>query len=215
MKLHLYHTFSLIIIAGLLSTFSVQAQYPTAENETDRQVLKFLKEQSGNWRDMNVPVTDGRILYDLILESNYKNALEIGTSTGHSAIWIAWALSKTGGKLITLEIDKKRYLEALANFKKAGLSEYIDARLGDAHDLVPALNGSFDFVFCDADKWWYKNYFIAMEPKMTNGGCFVAHNTNMRSSDIREFLEYVQNLPSFNTSFHKNSRSGISITCKK
>lgn len=215
MKLHLNKNFILFIITGLLFTFSAQAQYPTAENEMDRKVLKFLKEQSGNWRDMNVPVTDGRILYDLILEGNYKNALEIGTSTGHSAIWIAWALSKTGGKLITLEIDKKRYLEALANFKKAGLSEYIDARLGDAHDLVPALTGSFDFVFCDADKWWYKNYFIAMEPKITKGGCFVAHNTNMRSSDIREFLEYVQNLSSFTTSFEKNSRSGISITCKK
>lgn len=215
MKLQLLYTFGLFIITGLFSVFSVRAQYPATENELDKKVLKFLKEQSGNWKDMNVPVTDGRILYDLILEGKYKNALEIGTSTGHSAIWIAWALSKTGGKLITLEIDKKRYLEAQANFRKAGLSEYIDARLGDAHDLVPALNGSFDFVFCDADKWWYKNYFIAMEPKMVKGGCFVAHNINMRSSDIREFLDYVQNHPSFTTNLDKTSRSGISITCKK
>lgn len=215
MKLHLFRTFVLLILTGSFYIFPVQAQYPDAENALDHKVLKFLKEQSGNWRDMNVPATDGRILYDLILEGNYKNALEIGTSTGHSAIWMAWALSKTGGKLTTLEIDKKRYLEALANFKKAGLSEYIDARMGDAHDLVPALKGSFDFVFCDADKWWYKNYFMAMEAKLTKGGCFVAHNTNMRSSDIREFLEYVQNHPSFTTSFDKSSRSGISISCKK
>lgn len=206
---------TLLVLIGLLISTGVNAQYPSPDNDLDTRIIKFLKEQSGHWRDMNVPVSDGRILYDLVLQGKHKQALEIGTSTGHSAIWMAWALSKTGGKLITIEIDKKRYVEALANFKKAGVSEYIDARLGDAHELVPALNGTYDFVFCDADKWWYKNYFIAMEPKIVKGGCFVAHNTNMRSSDISEFLDYAQNHKGFTTTFDKSSRSGMSISCKK
>jgi caffeoyl-CoA O-methyltransferase len=206
-------TLSLLVV--FLFTTTVYAQYPTPENDLDRKATAFLKEQANHWRDMNVPVSDGRILYDLVLNGKYKKAVEIGTSTGHSAIWIAWALSKTGGKLITIEIDKKRYVEALANFKKAGVSDYIDARLGDAHELVPALEGTYDFVFCDADKWWYKNYFIAMETKMIKGGCFIAHNTNMRSSDIREFLDYAQNHKGFTTTFDKSSRSGMSISCKK
>jgi caffeoyl-CoA O-methyltransferase len=206
---------TLLILIGMLISTAVNAQYPPADNDLDKKVVQFLKEQAGQWRDMNVPVADGRILYDLVLKGKYKQAVEIGTSTGHSAIWIAWALSKTGGKLITIEIDKKRYIEAMANFKKSGLLEYIDARLGDAHELVPALSGSYDFVFCDADKWWYKNYFIAMENKIVKGGCFIAHNTNMRSSDIREYLDYVQTHPKFTTTIEKNSRSGISITCKK
>jgi len=66
---------------------------------------------------MNVPASDGKILYDIIIKNDYKQALEIGTSTGHSGIWIAWALSKTGGKLITIEIDEDRYQEALTHFK--------------------------------------------------------------------------------------------------
>lgn len=206
---------TLLILIGMLISTAVNAQYPPADNDLDTRVIKFLKEQSGHWRDMNVPVSDGKILYDLVLQGKHTQALEIGTSTGHSAIWIAWALSKTGGKLITIEIDKKRYVEAMANFKKAGVLEYIDARLGDAHELVPALKESFDFVFCDADKWWYKNYFVAMEPKIVKGGCFVAHNTNMRSSDISEFLEYVQNNLKFTTTLDSTSRSGISVTCKK
>ncbi len=206
---------TLLILIGMLISTAVNAQYPPADNDLDSRVIKFLKEQSGHWRDMNVPVSDGKILYDLVLQGKHKQALEIGTSTGHSAIWIAWALSKTGGKLITIEIDKKRYVEAMANFKKAGVLEYIDARLGDAHELVPALKESFDFVFCDADKSWYKNYFVAMEPKIVRGGCFVAHNTNMRSSDISEFLEYVQNNLKFTTTLDSTSRSGISVTCKK
>jgi caffeoyl-CoA O-methyltransferase len=208
----------LLALAGALwfvMIHSARAQYPEPKSDLDRQVLKFLQEQSGQWRDMNVPAADGRILYDQVLNGKYKKALEIGTSTGHSAVWIAWALSKTNGKLVTLEIDKKRYLQALRNFRKAGLSDYIDARLGDAHDLVPELEVGWDFIFCDADKWWYKNYFIALETKMVKGGCFVAHNTNMQSGDMHDFLTYVQSKPAFTTHFINESRSGMSVSCKK
>ena len=68
----------------------------------------------------------------------------------------------------------------MANFKKAGLSDYIDARLADAHKLVKKLKGPFDFVFCDADKYWYKNYFIDVFPKLEIGGCYTAHNVSGR-----------------------------------
>ncbi len=192
-----------------------QAQYPEAKTDLDKKVLGFLKEQSGQWQDMNVPVSDGRILYDLVLEGNYHKVLEIGTSTGHSAIWLAWALSKTGGKLVTIEIDKQRYLEALRNFRKAGLSDYIDARLGDAHDLVPALEKGWDFVFCDADKWWYKNYFMSLEGKIVKGGSFVAHNTNMKSAEMSDFLNYICSSRDFTTVFKSGSRSGISVSRRK
>ena len=208
--------YSLALLAAmLLFCGNARAQYPEPKNDLDKRVLTFLQNQSGEWKDMNVPVTDGRILYDLVLEGNYRKALEIGTSTGHSAIWIAWALSKTGGKLVTIEIDKQRYLQALQNFRKAGLSEHIDARLGDAHELVPALAGNWDFVFCDADKYWYKNYFTAMEGKLNKGGCFAAHNTNTRSPDIREFLRYIQAHNGFTTGFRTGSRAGISVSYRK
>ena len=82
--------------------------------ELDEKVKGFLASQRGQWVDWNIPAADGRILYDLIIKNNYQKAVEIGTSTGHSAIWMAWALSKTGGKLITIEIDEGRYRKALA-----------------------------------------------------------------------------------------------------
>ncbi|MBN2411385.1 class I SAM-dependent methyltransferase [candidate division KSB1 bacterium] len=166
---------------------------------------------------MNISSIDGQILYDLILKNNYTRALEIGTSTGHSGIWIAWALSKTGGRLITIDIDKERHEQALKNFKEAGLSEYIDARLGDAHKIVPELEGPFDFVFSDADKYWYINYLKAVLPKLVVGGCFTAHNVNdlSYSRDIRNFYEYIKDHPELDTSIDKRSRAGISISYKK
>jgi predicted O-methyltransferase YrrM len=87
---------------------SVFAQSPQTSRELDARVEKFLNENRRDWHDWNVPYEDGKVLYDLILKNNYKRALEIGTSTGHSSIWMAWALSKTGGKLITIEIDEGR-----------------------------------------------------------------------------------------------------------
>ncbi len=198
-----------------LTSIHVQAQYPTIKGNLDKKVKSFLEENANEWRDMNVPLTDGKILYDLIIENNYTSAVEIGTSTGHSAIWMAWALSKTGGKLITIEIDKTRYLEAKANFKKAGVAKYIDVRLADAHELVPKLEGEYDFVFSDADKYWYKNYFIAMDPKLKVGGCFTAHNTASHVNGIGDFLDYIESLNNYETSINRNSRSGISISYKK
>ncbi len=185
-------------------------------NELDEKVTHFLQDNRGQWRDSNVPEVDGKVLYDLILKNGYIKALEIGTSTGHSAIWMAWALSKTGGKLITIEIDEDRYKAALANFEEAGLSHYIDARLGDAHELVRKLEGPFDFVFCDADKEWYKNYFIALAPKLEAGGCFTAHNVSKGYwSGIGAFLDYLEGLPHFETRIDRSSSEGISISCKK
>jgi predicted O-methyltransferase YrrM len=193
----------------------VYAQSDNSSNtELDKKVEAFLKDSRGEWRDMNVPASDGQLLYDLIIENNYKQALEIGTSTGHSGIWIAWALSKTGGKLITIDISESRHKVALQNFKEAGLSDYIDARLADAHELVPELEGPFDFVFSDADKGWYKNYFIDVYPKLKSGGCFTAHNVSSRMSGIKEFLDYVESLPDMKTTINRSSSSGVSISYK-
>lgn len=206
----------LMLFYGIVSGLSLK---PEKDQSLDERVRSFLDSHSYSWRDMNVSESDGKVLYDIIVKNNYTKALEIGTSTGHSGIWIAWALSKTGGKLITVEIDEGRYREALANFEEAGLSDYIDARLADAHELVPKLKGPFDFVFCDADKGWYKNYLIAVLPKLEVDGCFTAHNVSARRGrrqyGIGEFVDYLESLPYMETTYDPSSRAGISISYKK
>ena len=195
---------------------AVQSQTPEKNPGLDARVKRFLENNEDRWHDMNVPEIDGKILYDRILRNRYRSALEIGTSTGRSAIWIAWALSKTGGKLITIEIDESRYRAALKNFEESGLSGYIDARLADAHQLVPELKGPFDFVFCDADKEWYKDYFMAVSPKILEGGCYAAHNVRSRGGrgGAGEFLQYVRGLLDFETTVDE-SGGGISFSVKK
>ena len=186
------------------------------EREIYKKVKNFLNSHKYEWCYENISTNDGKVLYEIIVKNNYKRALEIGTSTGHSAIWIAWALSKTGGKLITIEINEWRYRKALQNFREAGLTDYIDARLADAHELVPGLKGSFDFIFIDADKSWYVDYLKFLLPKLRVGGCLTAHNVlNLRFlPGIKKFLDYLNSLPNLKTTIVHSSRSGISVSYK-
>jgi len=193
---------------------SVATRTSKASMALDARVEKFLNDKRSDWRDWNVPYQDGKVLYDLIIRNNYTRALEIGTSSGHSAIWIAWALSKTGGKLITVEIDENLRQKALQNFKATGLEAFIDARLADAHHLVKKLEGPFDFVFLDADKEWYTQYFKDLDPKLLKGGCFTAHNASNSYPGIKEILDYVRSRPSYKTTIDRTGSSGISISYK-
>jgi len=205
--------FPLILASVIFSAAWTQAQ----NSSLDDKVRKFLDSHRGQWHDMNIPTSDGKLLYDLIIKNKYRKALEIGTSTGHSGIWIAWALSKTGGKLITIDIDEERHRLAVANFKECGLSEFIDARLADAHDLVKELKGPFDFVFSDADKEWYKQYFIDVAPKLEVGGCFTSHNVSGRRrgyGGMGEYVDYILSLKNFETTFNTDG-GGVAISYKR
>lgn len=205
----------LICVAVPQAAFNLQVM----NEDLDIRVKKFLDTQNWGYGNMNVPAVDGQTLHNIILEHKYTRALEIGTSTGHSGIWIAWALSKTGGKLITIDIDERRHNQALENFEKAGLLEFIDARLGDAHEIVPALEGPFDFVFSDADKNWYKNYLIAVLPKLEVSGCYTTHNISSgrrgRSrGSSSSYLDYLYSLPNLETTVDSRG-GGLAISYKK
>jgi caffeoyl-CoA O-methyltransferase len=197
-----------IVLTGFLSSTHAQ------DKETDARVEAFLKKNKGKWHDLNVPYEDGKILHDIIVKNKYTAALEIGTSTGHSTIWIAWAMSKTGGKVTTIEIDPRRHKEALANIEDAGLSKYVDARLANAHDLVKQLPGPFDFAFSDADKDWYKQYFLDVHPKLKAGGCYTTHNVaDGLAGDA--YLTFVNTHPEYNSTIDRSSRAGVMISYKK
>lgn len=206
-------SFAALFVIGALMV--MRAQAPSTQADLDARVSRFLEQRADSWRDLNVPREDGKTLHDLILRHRFTRALEIGTSTGHSGIWMAWALSKTGGKLTTIEIDPQRHREALANFEAAGVARVVDARLGDAHELTKTMQGPWDFVFSDADKEWYTNYLAAVWPRVAQGGCFTAHNVTMGGGAVRDFLSALNALADGTTRIDRSSSAGLSITCKR
>lgn len=187
---------------------------PAPAEVSDDDVLAFLESKKGTWRDANVPFVDGKVLHDLVVKNQAKRILEIGTSTGHSTIWLAWAAKKVGGHVVTIEIDKSRYETAKANIEAAGLTKYVTFHLGDAHELVPELPGPHDFVFSDADKDWYINYFKAIDPKMSPGGCIAAHNALNGFAGVDRYVAHVRKRSDYKTTIDKTSRSGFAISCK-
>jgi caffeoyl-CoA O-methyltransferase len=203
------------IVSVALFCSETSGQGQGSNTERDTRVRAFLERSRDSWHDLNVPYEDGQVLHDLVVRKGFTRGLEIGTSTGHSGTWIAWAMSKTGGKLTTIEIDDGRHRQALAHFREAGIDAFVDARLGDAHDLVRQLPGPWDFVFSDADKEWYTQYFKDVDPKLTSGGCFTAHNVLDSFTGIAAFLDYVRSRPNYETTIDRTSRSGISISCKR
>lgn len=213
-------TVALLIILGFPLVGRPVAQ--TSGPSVDDKVRAFLAAMTHRWRDMNVPPADGELLHDIVLGHKYTRALEIGTSTGLSGVYIGWALSKTGGRLITIEIDETRHAEAVENFRKAGLSGIIDARLADAHDLVETLAGPFDFVFIDADKEWYANYAQAVIPKLAAGGCIAAHNVNESRGGwgrgrggAGAYFEFMKSLPEFESRILPGGSGSLSVSYKK
>lgn len=187
--------------------------FPDAfEGLADSPALPLLKAFPSGHEDMNVPCRDGRFLHDFIVENGYRKGLEIGTFTGYSALWMGLAFEKTGGRLITIEIDPSSGREARANIQKAELNNVVDSRIADAFKEISEIEGMFDFVFIDAWKPDYVKFLGLLRDRVTPGGAIVAHNVTNYAQDMRDYLEAIGNDPGLVTSFKELSAEGMSIS---
>lgn len=193
--------------------FSDNTPPPIARDDFERNVFAVLDDIDKNQRYLNVSRDDGRMLRILAELARTKQAVEIGTSTGYSAIWIALALRNTGGRLITFEIDPGRASMARANFKRAGLDGLIEVVIGDAHKEIARVAGPVDFVFSDADKEGYLHYFRSLAPKLRTGGVYVSDNMAVPEPDPA-YLRAITGNPQFETVFVNMHRTGTAISYK-
>jgi predicted O-methyltransferase YrrM len=128
---------------------------------------------------IQVSPPQGKLLHLLARSINARNILEIGTLGGYSSIWMARALAP-GGHLLTLEADSKHADVARSNFARAGLSEYIELRLGPALNTLPKVasegRGPFDLIFIDANKSTMAEYFDWALKLSRRGSIIIADN---------------------------------------
>lgn len=161
-------------------------------------LLKEMEAQSNRY--WSVPKKDGEFLNFFLRTIRAKQVLEVGTSQGYSAIWMGLALKETGGHLITIEIEKRRYELAKKYVNQAGLSSQITLIRGDAHQEITKLAGPFDFVFLDADKEGQVDYFQKLYPhKILFGGVIAAHNAIQYAKSMQDYLDLVRHHQNFDS----------------
>jgi predicted O-methyltransferase YrrM len=118
----------------------------------------------------------GRLLELLVWFGRPQRVLEIGTFSGHSALSMAAALPE-GGRIDTCELDPERAALAQRYFDRSPYGPRITLHVGPALEAIAKLEAAFDFVFIDADKGGYVDYYEAVLPRLTERGLIVADNT--------------------------------------
>jgi len=125
------------------------------------------------------------MFYNILLKSiNAKKILEIGMSVGYSGLWFADAImssTQSGGQIITIDREKFKIDKAIQNFEEAGISSLIKIREGEARKILHEIKEEFgenyfDFIFIDADKESYIEYFDLCLPLVRKGGIIGADN---------------------------------------
>jgi caffeoyl-CoA O-methyltransferase len=124
---------------------------------------------------MRSGLVEARLLEALIVSSGATRVLEIGTFTGYGALSIAARLP-AGGTVTTIEYDAEFAKLAREHIQASADAARIDLRVGDAREIVPALEGPFDLVFVDAWKPDYAHYYEAILPKLSDRGLIVCDN---------------------------------------
>lgn len=154
-------------------------------------------------KENNVPIVTKEVAEYLkftVKSYGFKNILEVGTAIGYSGILMAKEIVERGGKLYTIEIDEERYNQAQENFKKSELTNIVSIK-GDALEEIKKLDEKFDFVFIDASKGHYMDFFEDSYKLLNKGGIIFIDNIMFRGYLYKEypkrFKTIVKRLDSF------------------
>lgn len=166
---------------------------------------------------LNTTPGDAMMLRILVESSGAKRGVEVGSASGFGAVNMGMAFERNGGHLDTLEIDPGMVKQCRENLQKVGLEKTVTCIEGDALKTLPTLEGPIDFVFIDAAKSDYLKYLKLIEPKLKVGAVVVADNVIRSARAMRDFLDYIQNSPDYDTvtiraSLEKND--GMTVSYK-
>ena len=129
----------------------------------------------------------GQFLLTLAVAIGSKTIVEVGTSGGYSTLWLAMAAERTGGRVVTFEIDPAKVALARRNFASAGVERLIDLREGDGGLGLLEFAGSADLVFVDCEKDDYARLLDLAVEALRPGGLFVADNLTSHASQLEAF----------------------------
>ncbi len=143
-------------------------------------------------RMWSVPRQTGEYLYNYVLTHKPKVILELGTSSGYSAIWMAAAAQSYGGHVYTVEVAEPKITLAQSYINRVGLQDSITIIPGMVGDVLATWEKPIDLLFLDADKMNYLGYIQAIEPMFAEGATLVADNVLDFAHLMQDFLSYIE-----------------------
>jgi caffeoyl-CoA O-methyltransferase len=161
------------------------AQKYTAQLDTVLQEIEAYTMANHPQAHMLSGHVQGMVLQMLSSMLQPEKILEIGTFIGFSALCLAKGL-RPGGQLHTIELREADAATAAGYFKKAGAEDSISLHIGDALQIIPALNEAWDLIFIDADKVNYINYYELTLPLLKKGGYIIADNVFFHGQVLEE-----------------------------
>lgn len=204
--------FSLLVSPlALMQIVAADGGAPSAE-QREKMLREFRR------TGLNTTPGDAMMLRILVESSGAKRGVEVGSATGFGALNMGIAFERNGGQLITVDIDSEMVRATRENIKKFGLEKTVTAVEGDALQVLPKLEGEFDFVFIDAMKRDYLRYLKALLPKLKPGALIVGDNVIQSADQMKDFLDFIHNNPDFDTTIIRASmekNDGMSISYKK
>ena len=207
-----------VILCVAVVSFAGLIVYAADQNNKSPE---FRKQFIDNFKrtGLNTTPGDAMMLRILVEASSAKRGVEVGTASGYGAINMGIAFERTGGHLWTHDINPAAVKEARGNLAKVGLENVVTVVEGDALKTMPNLEGPIDFVFIDANKPDYFKYFKVLEPKLKVGAVIVADNVIQSAKAMKDFLDYIQTSPDYNTviiraSMEKNDGMSVSYKVK-
>jgi predicted O-methyltransferase YrrM len=208
-----------LLILVLCVTLTGPKVLSAYSDEQDKTNSEFREQFIRNFRrsSLNTTIGDAMMLRILVESMGAKRGIEVGSANGFGAINMGIGFERTGGHLYTLEIDPRMVKDCRENLRKVGLENTVTCIEGDALKTLPTLQGKFDFVFIDAVKRDYFKYFKLIEPKLKPGAVIVADNVIRSAGAMKDFLDYVQESPNYDTVIIRASMEkgdGMSISYK-
>jgi caffeoyl-CoA O-methyltransferase len=162
---------------------------------------------------MQVSADQGALIELLVRLIGAKDALEVGTFTGYSAICIARGLAD-GGRLTCLELDDERAGIARRNLDAAGVGDRVELLVGPAGESLEAMAAvpAYDFAFIDADKQGYPEYYELVLPRMRHGGLVLLDNMLQGGRVVDPETDNAKVIDALNRHIHADDRVDMAMT---
>ncbi|MCA9478701.1 MAG: class I SAM-dependent methyltransferase [Nanoarchaeota archaeon] len=154
-----------------------------------------IKKEQIHVRSWNVPKSTAQFLYLMAFATKAKQILELGTSAGYSTIWLAKAAQENGGTVDTIEYFAPKCEVAQKHFKQAGVDEVITLHQDTILEVLKVWEKDIDFIFMDADRGNYDQYFFYLYPALKKGGIIVVDNAGNYRDRMVRFLKAAQEAP--------------------